>query len=391
MNNPVSTAKLTILLTLGIVVMGSNSFVLSPILSDVADDLETSLVVVARVISAFGAATAISSFLFGGAVDRLGERRVLMGGAAVMVLALSGCAASAAWYWLAICQAVIGLAVGMMLPACYASATSNAPEGEGARVLGRVIGGWGIALVLGVPFSALLSDLAGWRVTFAALAGFAALSLIGFYQLPRQANVLYRTPPVSPARALRIPGAPSLLLICLAFMTAFYGIYVFLGDHLRATLGLTAGEAGLIVLGYGAGFAVASVADSAISRIGPYRMLPIMMCVVGVIYVVLIPATGSYMTATIAATCWGFMNHICINLIVMLLAQRDPNARGALMGLQTSVTYTSVFLGPLLFGALYPVGFGIMALLAAALLLCGAGIAMHFGRHFDPTEKPETP
>lgn len=370
-----STAKLTILLTLGIVVMGSNSFVLSPILRDVADDLKTSPIVVARVISAFGAATAISSLLFGGMVDRLGERRVLMGGAIVMSLALFGCALSPAWYWLAICQAVIGLAVGMMLPACYAAATSNAPEGEGAMVLGRVISGWGIALVLGVPFSAFLSDLAGWRVTFAALAGFAALSLIGFQQLPKKADVIYATPPMSPAAAVRIPGVLPLLTVCLLFMTAFYGLYAFLGDHLRVTLDLTAGEAGIIVLGYGAGFAAASIADGAVDRIGPRKTLPISLVLVAAIYILLIHATQNYATAIIAAALWGFINHICINLIVFLLSQRDPNARGVLMGLQTTVTYTSVFLGPLLFGVLYQVGFYAIASVASGLLLISAVVA----------------
>lgn len=390
MTEPISTTKLTLLLMLGIIVMGSNSFVLSPILSDVAADLDTSPVIVARVISAFGAATAMSSFLFGRMIDRLGERRVLMVGAAVMFVSLLGCAISTTWVWLATCQSVIGLAVGMMLPACYASATANAPDGEGARVLGRVISGWGIALVFGVPFSAFVSDLAGWRITFAALAGFAGLSLIGFLQLPKRPDVLYRTPPISSVQALRIAGVPSLLLICLAFMTAFYGIYAFLGDHLRTTLDLTAGAAGIVVLFYGAGFALANIADGPVHRLGPFKMLPTTMLLAGAIYLVLIPATQVFYTAAIIAAVWGFINHICINLIVLLLSQRDPAARGTLMGLQTSVTYTSVFLGPLVLGALYPIGFHIMAMTATGLLLCGAAVAISFGRNFGPQNAART-
>lgn len=380
MAEAISTFKLTLLLMLGIIVMGSNSFVLSPILSDVATDLDTSPVIVARVISAFGAATAVSSFLFGRMIDQLGERRVLMVGAAMMVVSLLGCAVSTTWVWLAASQAVIGLAVGMMLPACYASATANAPDGQGPRVLGRVISGWGVALVIGVPFSAFVSDLAGWRATFAALAGFASLSLIGFLQLPKRPDVLYRTPPVSPVQAVRIAGVPSLLLTCLTFMTAFYGIYAFLGDHLRTTLDLTAGAAGVIVLFYGAGFALASVADATVHRLGAFRMLPVAMLIAGIVYLVLIPATQGYYTAAIVAFVWGFINHICINLVVLLLSDRDDGARGTLMGLQTSVTYTSVFLGPLVLGALYPIGFHAMAIVAAVLLALGAATAVSFWR-----------
>lgn len=105
MASTVSASRLTAFLTLGIVVMGSNSFVLSPILTDVAADLDTTPVVIARVISAFGAATAISSFLFGGMIDRIGARTVLLIGATTMALALAGSAMSQTWVWLALSQA----------------------------------------------------------------------------------------------------------------------------------------------------------------------------------------------------------------------------------------------------------------------------------------------
>ncbi|MEJ8476034.1 MFS transporter [Roseibium algae] len=378
MPQSLSTNKLTLLLTLGIIVMGSNSLLLSPILRDVAGDLRTSPVVVAWVISAFGAATAVSSFFFGGVIDKLGYRRVLLGGATIMALSLIGCSVSTAWYWLALCQAVIGLCVGVMLPAVYAAATSNAPLGEGARVLGRVISGWGIALVLGVPSSAFLSDLFGWRATFAILAALTALSLVGFFQLPRQSAVRSQTAPVSPFRALKIPGVLPLLVICLSYMTAFYGLYAFLGDHLRSVLDLTAGQAGIVVLGYGAGFVLASFADAAIDRIGTRKTFPTTLALLAGVYLLLVPATQNYLSAILIAAVWGFVNHIAINLIVLLLSQRDKTARGALMGLQTAATYTSVFLGPLLMGAFYPLGFHLVAGAAAVLLAFSAIVAWKF-------------
>lgn len=378
MGREASAAKLTFLLTLGIVVMGSNSFVLSPILSDVANDLQTTPVILARVISVFGAATVVSSLLFSGMLDRHGERKILIGGAMVMCLCLIGCALSGTWYWMALFQGGIGLTVGVMLPACYATATQNAPEGEGARVLGRVISGWGIALVLGVPLSAFISDIAGWRVTFAALAFFAALAVAGFLQLPQKSTSIEITHATSIAAALQISGVMPVLGICLAFMTAFYGVYAFLGDHLRLSLGLTAGQAGIVVLGYGLGFAVASVVDGLVERIGAKKCLPLALVSAAAIYVLLIAATKNYPAAIATTMLLGFVNHICLNLIIFLLSRQDINARGVLMGLQTATTYTAVFAGPLLLGVLYSTGFDIVALVAALLVLIAATIAWCF-------------
>ncbi len=355
--------------------MGSNSFLLSPILSDVSADLGTTPVVVARVISAFGAATALSSFLFGGMIDRFGERTVLVIGAIVITLALAGCAVSRSWQWLALCQTFIGLAVGVMLPSVYAAATKNAPKGGEAAVLGRVISGWGIALVAGVPFSALLSDLAGWRAPFAALSLFALVSGFGFSMLPKLRTKTHVEPPKSPASALRTPGVIPLLVACLAYMTAFYGIYAFLGDHLRSILGLSASKVGFVVLGYGAGFGLAGFADSTVDLLGPRRVLPTVLMLISGIYLALIPATQNYITSIGIAVVWGFINHIGVNIIILLLSRCDPAARGALMGLHTAVTYLSVFLGPLLLGMLYSIGFGAMALAAAGMLFAAALIA----------------
>ena len=380
MSSEISTPRLTALLTLGIVVMGSNSLVLSPILTDVARDLETTPVVIARVISVYGAATALSSALFGGVIDRFGARRVLLVVAAAMVLALIGCAASIGWISLALSQAVVGGAVGVMLPAVYATATASAPAGEGARVLGRVVAGWGISMVVGVPVSAFITEYAGWRATFGVLAAVAAAAMIGFSRLPSLARG-EQAAAVSPAAALGIPGVVPLLAICCAYMTAFYGLYAFLGDHLRVTLDLNAGPAGLVVLGYGAGFGLASLAGASVDRIGPRRLFPAVLLAIAAVYLALIPATAALGSAIAMAVIWGFVNHIGVNLIILFLSERDPDARGALMGLYTAVTYASVFAGPLVLGTLYgPFGFAAAAVAAAAFLAGAALIAWRIGK-----------
>lgn len=107
------------------------------------------------------------------------------------------------------------------------------------------------------------------------------------------------------------------------------------------------------------------------------------MLLVGGVYILLIPATQAFYTATIVAAIWGFTNHISVNLIILLMSKRDVIAHGTLMGLETTVTYTSIFLGPLILGALYPIGFHVMAMVAPRLLVAVAITAIRFGQIFD--------
>ncbi|MGB3408111.1 MAG: MFS transporter, partial [Jannaschia sp.] len=125
-----SKTWLTIVLLLGVAVIGSNSLVLSPVLTDVAADLGTTPLVVSRVIAAYGGATALSALCFGFTIDRYGVRTVLVAGSVLLAAATFGSAMAGSWVTLAVAQAVAGLAAGVMLPAIYAAATAAGGEEE---------------------------------------------------------------------------------------------------------------------------------------------------------------------------------------------------------------------------------------------------------------------
>ena len=73
----------------GVLLIGANSFVLGPILSDVAETLETNAVAVARALSAFGGATAVSAFFLSKLIDRIETHIVLSGAVLVMAVAFA--------------------------------------------------------------------------------------------------------------------------------------------------------------------------------------------------------------------------------------------------------------------------------------------------------------
>ena len=80
-------------------------------------------------------------------------------------------------------------------------------------MLGRVLTGWSVSLVVGVPASALIADLAGWRASFLALAALAAASLTGTVRLPAGRPATAALEPVGLLAPLAYPTVPSLLLV----------------------------------------------------------------------------------------------------------------------------------------------------------------------------------
>lgn len=377
-NSPLPAAIPALMFAVSVV--GSNGLALSPILSDVARSFASTPLTVSTAISAYGAATAASAFLLAARIDRWGIRRALLTAMTVLIAALLLSASAPHWIVLTVAQALAGAAAGVILPAAYGSATLVAAAGQETRSLGRVISGWSVSLVAGVPLSALISDAIGWRATYGVLALSAAVALAGLRTLPERRNTHAAPPRLSRLLApLSYRDVPVLLLGCLAFSSAFYGVYAFLADHVRTLLGLTAGQVGFIAFAYGAGFLLAGLAGAPlIERLGPRRALPLALAIITAVYLALLPAAHALAAVLAIAVLWGAASQLSLNLLVLLLSRARPDERGAVLGLNTCTTYLGASLGTAVAGTLYThAGFEVLGVAAAAAVALAA-LTLHW-------------
>ena len=361
-------------------VVGSNGLALSPILSDVARSFSTTPLTISTAISAYGAATAASAFFLAARIDRIGIRRTLLGGMLALIAALLLSAAAPHWLALTLAQAVAGMAAGVILPAAYGSASLIAQPGQEARTLGRVIAGWSVSLVAGVPLSALISDAIGWRATYGVLALCAAVALLGLRRLPER-----RAAHPAPLRLSRLLAplsyrdVPALLLGCLAFSSAFYGVYAFLADHVRRLLALSAGQVGFIASPTAPASCCRPAGRAADRTPGPARRaLPLALGAAALVYLALLPAARALPAVLLIAAVWGAASQLCLNLLVLLLSRARPEERGAVLGLNTCVTYLGASLGTAVAGTLYThAGFATLALSASGAVAVAA-LGLHW-------------
>ncbi|TPM03615.1 MFS transporter [Mesorhizobium sp. B2-3-11] len=366
---------LAYLLTGCIAVIGSNSLVLGPIAPAVAVSFATSVPTVMTAAAAFGLGTSASALFLARHIDRVGARRMLQAALLLLALALVASAAAPTVAALVAAQLVAGIAAGVAMPAIYASAAAIAPPGRESGTIGVVLTGWTLSMVAGVSLSAVLADLVHWRAVFAAVALLATLALGGLSasSLP---DVRKTGPAPSPFEAFGIPGIVPLLVACGAFMTAFYGVYGYLGDHLHSGLGQAVSANGLAALAYGTGFGTAALFDGIIDRLGARRVMPFAYLLVAMIYVAIAATSDSYGLTLAMMAAWGLANHFGLNVLVMRLSALDPSRRGTIMGLNSAVTYLAVFVGTTGFGPLYSgFGFATCAMVAAVLMLVAASAA----------------
>ena len=365
-------------LTAGVVVVGAQAFVLAPLLTDIAAGLRTGPAEVGRALSAYGFGIVGSALLLGPRLDAVPRRTVLVAGIAALGLAAGGSAV--AWHWttLAVAQLLGGIGVGVVLPASYALAAELAAPGTEARATGRVLVGWSIALVAGVPLATVLSDAVGWREAFGLLAVLCALQAFAMRLLP--AGVAAPARPAAFSTALRAPGVPALLVGVLAYMTAFYGVFAFVGAEVRLVHGGGATTAGVVALAYGLGFGLAAGADRLLDRWGAARLIAPALGVLAVVYLVLAVTIGAFAVFLAVALVWGLVNHIGLTLLVSRLAAAAPAVRGAVLALNTAATYGGAGVAGVLAGQVYEsAGFGWLAVAAGLLVALAVPVTARAG------------
>jgi len=362
---------LAFVLTGCIGVIGSNSLALGPIAPEVAAKLGTDVPAVMTASAAFGLGTAASAVFLARLIDRHGPRRMLFAALLLVAAGLAGSGAAPSLPLLIAAQLVIGIAAGIALPAIYTLATVIAPAGRESETIGLVLTGWTLSMVAGVPLSAAIADFAGWRTVYAVVAAATLLACAAV----RLADL--RDEPAgkatSPLEALGVRGVGPLLAACAAFMASFYGVYGYIGDHLHAGLGLPVSANGLVAVAYGLGFGGAAFLDRLIDRFGAGRLLPLIFLAVAGVFVLMAGASGSYAGMLAVVFLWGLANHFGLNVLIMRLTALDPARRGAIMGLNSGVTYAALFAGTIGLGAVYAEwGFFILPLAAAGMMLAAA-------------------
>jgi len=231
-------------------VIGTDLFVVSPLLPLIAADYQVSPAQAGLGVAIFALTYMISAPLLGHLADRIGRRQMLTGCLLGFAAANLFTAAAEHFAWLLAARMVAGAAAAGVSPSLYALVSGLAPADRRASWLAVVVSGLLVSLVLGAPLGGFAGASFGWPRIFTALAD---LSLLLIW-----ANRLVWPEDCPGNRATTLQGAlPMAQLIgrlapMVAWSTALYGVYIYLGAGLAAC-GFSTREIAAVILFYGCG------------------------------------------------------------------------------------------------------------------------------------------
>ncbi|CAB1127900.1 MFS domain-containing protein [Candidatus Hydrogenisulfobacillus filiaventi] len=360
-----------LLLTGVLLVVGSDLYLVAPLLPLIRRALGVGLPAAGLLVSGFAAAYTLASPALGRVSDRFGRRRTLLGGLGLFVLAEWASALAPDYPALLAARVAAGVAAAAVTPAVYAQLGDEFPYGRRGLAMGLASAGFALATVAGVPLGLLLAGVAGWRGTLAVLAAAAMAAAVGLaLRLPPAGpgpDPAGALPPLPWARVWRVQAAS------LAAFAALGLVYTYLPAALgRAGMGRGAiagvlAVYGLLGLGGNLGWGVAG------DRLGKRRATLVAMGAQGATLPLLAWAAAGNRTAWWLAAAWGFGAAGAYIAQLKALASAVPAAaRGRSLAWNNAALYAGLSLGSAAGGVLVA-RWGYPAAAWAALPLLAAG------------------
>ncbi|GAB2826494.1 MFS transporter [Actinocorallia aurea] len=301
-----------------------------PILPALAESLEASPSQVSLLFSSYLIVTAVAMIFVGWVSSRIGAKRTLVIGLAVIVVfaGLAGTTGSI--------NGIVGFRAGWGLGNALFIATSL------AVIVASASGGFGGAIILyetalglGIAVGPLLGGLLGdisWRGPFFGVAALMAIALIATVTLvPATPKPARPTSPIAPLRALRHRGLLTMGVVALMYN---WGFFTMLG-YAPYPMELDAVRLGLVFTGWGLLVAVFSVfgAPRLQARFGTAPTLYANLAALGVIMAVIAACvrTPSVVIAAVivSGACIGVNNTLTTQAVMLVAPVERPVASSA--------------------------------------------------------------
>jgi DHA1 family inner membrane transport protein len=400
--------------------IGTETFLISPLLPTIAGYLKVSADAAASTVTAYTIVYAVTAPFLGTISDRFGRRPTILAGAVLFLLGNALAAVSGSLTLLIVARVVGALGAGFAGPSIWAHLAERSPEAVRGRAVGLGMALFSAGQVLGVPIGSFLAGWGGWHDSFWALA---AVTVISLPLLERQVRVQPQARAGSPTAAgdsgslTTGPGSPTAglgssaglgspakpagrqplrlgsvfgiwsdpmlrqtLIVVLLLQAANLGAYTYLGDVLHDRFGLSVRVLGLVGILVGAGSVLGSLAAGRIgdrmraSGANDAVWVPVWAVVLGGA-VVAASLVSPLAVACVAVFVWFFASGAFVTDTQTLLINARPTLAATSSSWSTASLYGGAAIGTTAVGGFRQTDIG-TAVIGGGLGLLSAFVAL---------------
>jgi len=307
-----------------------------------ASEFGESVSATAVIISAYAFAYAGAQLAYGPLGDRFGKLRVVTLSLAGAALGSFGCALAEDLATLAAMRFATGLFASTPVMLGMAYIGDRVPAAGRQPVIARFIIGTITGQALGPAVGGAMTDLVGWRGTFALLgAVFALVSVVLLLRTRAQwgdekAIALSANPFAVHLRLLRSSRIRHVVTVGFIETVLFFGAFAFLGAYLSLRFDLSLTLIGAILAGFGAGGVLYSfMVRRLLMELGQRGLVLAggVACFACYILAMLTPLWEVFVVCTVGL---GFSFYMLHNTLQTKATEMAPEARGTALALYSS-------------------------------------------------------
>jgi predicted MFS family arabinose efflux permease len=280
------------------------------------------------------AAGGLVSPVFGSLSDRLGRKRLMLAGAALLIVGAAVCAALPFYAAFLAAFVLFGVAKAVYDPAMQAAIGDRVPYAQRGRAIGISELSWSAAWLIGVPSAGWLIARTGWQAPFAFLA---ALGVAGLLLLARA--LPHDVPAVAHASASLQLGqvVRNRNLMAALCVTAFITLanevtFIVYGAWMENRFGLSVVSLGVASIVIGVAEAAGEFGSTGLAdRLGKRRAVLIGLALLGISYG-LLPSLGQRLEWALGGLALLFVSfEFTLVSSLPLISELAPEARATAM------------------------------------------------------------
>lgn len=375
---------------LGTFAIGTEGFMIAPLLPNMAADFHMSVSAVATLVVVFTLALSLSSPVTTLMSGRLNRRDTLLLAIGFFTLANLAAAYASGFNSLLVSRVLMAVSAGLYVPNANALAGALAGPERRGRALAIVSGGMTIAIALGLPLGAVVGHAWGWQATFLAVAVMGAVAFAGILTgVGRHEGGTQAVATLAERiGVITQPQVRRLLAVTLFWSIGAYTSYPYIAPYLSSVLGF--GEVGIsaTVTLWGVFAAIGVVTGGVLNdRLGARRVVSVALILLAASFwlmaaATMLPPAMAQWLVLMAVAVWGFSVWAFFPAqMARLIAAGNAAQAPIALSLNTSTMYlgfsigSAIGAGILYTGALWGIGLlaGVVEMVALFLAQTRAG------------------
>lgn len=345
--------QLSLLFFLVMFVIGTDTFLVSPLLPTLTHYYGITTSLSGFIVSAYAIGYMLSALLIGPISDRHDRKKILVGGLVVFTVATASCGLANTFARMLITRFVAGIAAATAGPQIWAAIPVLFPRQQVVKVMGYATAGLAVAQIVGVPLGSYLA-VWSWRFPFFFVGAIALILTLLVMRLMPSLNDAKAAPASESIYRQLVGNHPVMKLLAayLLFQTANFCGFAFIGTWFAKSFNLSVGAIGSFILLIGVGQFVGSLLGSRlVTWLGqPHAfLLEFILFIIG--YVVL-PFANSPLAATIILALIYTIGGALLPLFMSTLQEHAGTARSTISALANAVMYLGEAIGGVIGGVL---------------------------------------